>query len=199
MLFFLDVHLQGDTGFNLLSQLSVIDFEVVFTTAFDTHAVEAFRFSALDYLLKPIDKDEFGNTIERLKEKDGLKDASKKLEVLFHNFENKVGRLKKLAVPTLEGLTFINVDEIVRCQSDVNYTNIFLSSEKKLTATKTLKYFEEILGHDEFFRVHKSHYINLSFIDKYKKGKGGYVQMSDGTHVEVAVRRKEEFLKKLMG
>jgi len=196
---FLDVHLHEETGFDLLNKLQHINFEVVFTTAYDTYAVEAFRFSALDYLLKPVDKEEFQDTVLKIKEKEGLKDTSKKLEVLFHNFENKVGRLKKVAIPTLEGLILITVDDILRLQSDGNYTNIFLRSDKKLTATKTLKYFEKMLGNDDFFRIHKSHFVNMSYVDKYIKGKGGYIVMSDGSNIDVAVRRKEELLKRLMG
>ncbi|MBM1107917.1 response regulator transcription factor [Aurantibacter crassamenti] len=194
---FLDVHLQNQTGFDLLAKLSKVDFEVVFTTAYDSYAVEAFRFSALDYLLKPIDSVEFERAIEKIEKTVGLKDTSKKLEVLFHNFENNLNRAKKVAIPALDGLKFINTNEIVRCQSDASYTHIFLSTGKKFTATKTLKFLEELLGSNDFFRVHKSHYINLSYVDKYIKGKGGYLLMKDGATVEVAMRRKEEFLKKI--
>lgn len=195
---FLDVHLNEETGFDLLAQLKDINFEVIFTTAFDTYAVEAFRFSALDYLLKPVDEEEFKKTIQKIKEKENLKDTSKKLEVLFHNFENKVGRLKKVAIPTLEGLILLVVDDIQRLQSDGNYTDIFLASGKKITATKTLKFFEKILETNNFFRIHKSHFINMSYLEKYVKGKGGYVVMRDGFNIEVAVRRKEELLKRIM-
>ncbi|MEL6917891.1 MAG: response regulator [Bacteroidota bacterium] len=194
---FLDVHLNEDTGFDLLRQLKLINFEIIFTTAYDSYALDAFKFSALDYLLKPIHGEDFDITMARLKERTGLKDTSKKIEVLFHNFGNKISRLKKIVIPTLEGLTFINASEIVRCQSDGNCTDIFYGKGKRITATKTLKHFEEILGEDLFFRVHKSHFINMSCIDKYFKGKGGYVLMQDGAHIEVAVRRKEEFLRKL--
>lgn len=194
---FLDVQLHERTGFDLLAQLPQINFEVIFTTAYDNYAVKAFRFSALDYLLKPVDSEEFGAAIQKIIKKDGLKNTSNRLEVLFENFESKVVGSRKVAIPTLEGLTFIKMDDIVRCQSDGNYTHLFLNDNKKLTATKTLKYFEEMLDDYQFFRVHKSHYINISYIDKYLKGKGGYVQMTDGSHIEVAVRRKEEFLKKM--
>ncbi len=193
---FLDVHLHEQTGFDLLKQLSNINFEIIFTTAYDTYAVDAFKFSALDYLLKPIDEEDFQLTIEKLKKKASLKDVSKKVEVLFHNLEDKT-QLKKIAVPTLEGLTFINVTDIIRCQSDINYTHIFLEGNKKITVAKTLKYFDDLLDQYNFFRTHQSHLINLSFIDKYVKGKGGYVLMSDGTHIEVAVRRKDAFMNKL--
>lgn len=196
---FLDVHLNNVTGFDLLGQLTTNNFELVFTTAYDTYAVEAFRFSALDYLLKPVDKEEFYKTILKIEEKQGLKDTSKKLEVLFHNFENKLARSKKVAIPTLEGLILIEVKHILRFQSDGNYTDIFLLQNKKLTAAKSLKYFESLLGEDAFFRIHKSHYINIAYVEKYLKGKGGHVLMTDGSKVDVAIRRKEELLKRLMG
>ncbi len=194
---FLDVHLHQETGFDLLKQLSNIDFEIVFTTAYDSYAVDAFKFSALDYLLKPIDEDDLSLTIDKLKKKTSLKDVSKKVEVLFHNLEDKTNQVKKIAIPTLEGLTFIKVSDIIRCQSDINYTHIFLEGKKKITVAKTLKHFEDLLDQYNFFRTHQSHLINLSYIDKYVKGKGGYVLMSDGTHIEVAVRRKEGFMNKL--
>ncbi len=194
---FLDVHLQNGTGFDLLAQIKPIEFEIVFTTAHDNYAVEAFRFSALDYLLKPIDKEAFDIAVQKIIRREGMKSASKRLEVLFQNLENKLAGSRKVAITTLEGLTFVKVDDIIRCQSDGNYTQLFLIGNKKLIATKTLKHFEEVLENHQFFRVHKSHYINILYIDKYLKGKGGYVQMSDGTHIEVAVRRKEEFLRKI--
>lgn len=196
---FLDVHLRNQTGFDLLTQLARVDFEVVFTTAYDSYAVEAFRFSALDYLLKPIDENEFQSTILKIEQNTDLKNTAKKLEVLFHNFENNLNRSKKVAIPTLNGLKFISTDEIVRCQSDASYTHIYLNTGRKFTATKTLKFLEELLGNDDFFRVHKSHYVNLSYVDKYIKGNGGYLQMKDGSQIEVAIRRKEEFLKKITG
>jgi two-component system LytT family response regulator len=194
---FLDVHLHKETGFDLLKQLSNIDFEIVFTTAYDSYAVDAFKFSALDYLLKPIDEGDLYLTIEKLKKKTSLKDISKKVEVLFHNLEDKTTQFKKIAIPTLEGLSFIKVSDIIRCQSDINYTHIFLEGNKKITVAKTLKHFEDLLEQYHFFRTHQSHLINLSHIDKYVKGKGGYVLMSDGTHIEVAVRRKDDFMNKL--
>jgi len=194
---FLDVHLHEKTAFDLLKQLSNITFEIIFTTAYDSYAVDAFKFSALDYLLKPIDKDDFHNTIGKLQKSTTLKGISKKVEVLIHNLEDKTERLKKIAVSTLDGLTFVEVAKIIRCQSDINYTHIFLEGNKKITVAKTLKHFENLLEPYNFFRIHKSHLVNLSFVEKYVKGKGGYVLMPDKTHIEVAVRRKDAFLKKL--
>lgn len=194
---FLDIHLGSQSGFELLKDRTQLDFEVIFTTAFDQYAVEAFRWSALDYLLKPVVAEEFESSIVRLKDRRDLADMTRKIEVLFHNFESKLSPSKKIAIPTLEGLVFLNTHEILRCQSSGNYTDFFIKPSARVTATKTLKYFEGLLGEANFFRVHKSHLVNLSYVEKYIKGKGGYVLMTDGTPIEVAVRRKEEFLKKL--
>ncbi len=193
---FLDVQIYEMTGFDLLAQLSDINFEVVFITGFDRYAVNAFRHSALDYLLKPVDADDLDSTVKKLVEKATQKETSKKLETLFHNFESKVNNNRKLAIPSLYGHSFVKVDDIIRCHSQGNYTDIFLVSNRKITATKTLKYFEEILDGSQFFRVHKSHYINMNFVEKYFKGKSSYVEMIDGVSVEIASRRKEEFLKR---
>lgn len=194
---FLDVHLRNGTGFDLLKQLGHIDFYIVFTTAYEEYAVNAFKYSAFDYLLKPMDPEEFKETINRLQEKRNEESHSKRLEVLFHNFQNKFEGIKKIAIPTIRDYTFLNIPDIVRCESDGNYTKIFSLKGRKLTSTRTLKYFEDFLGDIQFFRIHKSHYVNLTHVEKYIKGKGGYVVMSDGTTLEVAVRRKEEFLKRL--
>ncbi|AYN67102.1 DNA-binding response regulator [Euzebyella marina] len=193
---FLDVHLRNETGFDLLRQLPFIDFYIVFTTAFEEYAVNAFKYSAFDYLLKPIDSIEFNETMGRLLEKKNQENNSKRLEVLFHNFESNLGGMKKIAIPTLKDYTFLKIPEIIRCESDGNYTQIFSVNGKRLTATRTLKYFEGFLDSMQFFRIHKSHFVNLSHVEKYIKGKGGYVVMSDGTTLEVAVRRKEEFLQR---
>lgn len=194
---FLDIQLHDTTGFDLLAQVDLIDFEVIFTTAYDNFAIRAFRFSALDYLLKPIDEEELDSAVVKLKDRQGLKSMSQKVETLFYNFKRNLSHEKRLAIPSLEGLTMVDVDQIMHLQSDVNYTHIFITSGKKLTAPKTLKYFEDLLDSDHFFRVHKSHLVNVSFISTYLKGKGGHIVLSDGSKIEVAVRRKELLLNKL--
>lgn len=195
---FLDVHLNEETAFDLLEQLTTIDFEIVFTTAFDSYAVNAFKFSAVDYLLKPVALDDFEQALNKIQEKVGLKDTSKQLEVLLHNFKEQAG-LKKIAIPNVDGIIYYSIDKIIRCQSDANYTHLFLTNKTKVTVAKTLKYFEELLEPHHFFRTHHSHLVNLKMVEKYIKGKGGYAQMTDASHVEIAVRRKEEFLRKLSG
>ena len=194
---FLDIQLNDNTGFDLLSQIKNINFEVIFTTGYDNYAIKAFKFSALDYLLKPIDKDDLKESINKLKKQEGLKNTIQKIETLFHNFKNNVGHSKRLAIPTLEGLIMVDATKIIHLQSDINYTHIFISSGKKITTPKTLKYFNEILDMPYFFRIHKSHMVNLSFVESYRKGKGGHVVLTNGSKLEVAVRRKEQLLQKL--
>ncbi|RKR06491.1 LytTR family two component transcriptional regulator [Maribacter vaceletii] len=197
---FLDVQIYEETGFDLLRQLSKINFEIIFTTAYESYAVEAFKFSALDYLLKPIDEEDFDRAIEKIKNKTSLTELSKKMETLFHNLkEVNTSNTKKIALPTLEGLTLVYIHDIIRCQSDTSYVHLYLKRNKKITVAKTLKYFEGLLEAHGFFRTHHSHLINLSMVEKYVKGKGGYVLMQDGSSVEIAVRRKEQFLKQLSG
>ncbi|MBJ7882805.1 LytR/AlgR family response regulator transcription factor [Gelidibacter salicanalis] len=196
-LIFLDVQINDKTGFDLLKLVGKMGFEVIFTTAFDTYAVQAFKFSAVDYLLKPIDFDDLTQALDKVNEKLERKDFEKKVETLLSNL-HKQDLHKKISVPTSEGLTFIEVSEIIRCQSDINYTHIFLNGNKKITVSKTLKSFEALLSECNFFRIHNSHLINLECISKYIKGKGGYVTMVDGTYLEVSTRRKDEFLKRFI-
>ncbi len=196
---FLDVELQNETGFDLLSQLTNVDFEIVFTTAHNKYAVDAFKYSAMDYLLKPISKEDIKRTLSKLKESISLKDMATKIEVLFYNLEKKKSGSKKITIPTQEGLTVVSSSDIIRCQSDANYTHLHFKDKTKIMASKTLKYFEESLENTGFFRAHQSHLINMECVSKYVKGKGGYVIMNDNSNVEISVRRKEEFLRRLNG
>jgi len=194
---FLDVQIHDKTGFDLLQQLHEIHFEVIFTTAFERYAVQAFRFSAIDYLLKPVDPDDLLRAVDKLKEKISRQEMSQKLDVLFHNLKSIEGASKRINVPTINGLMFLQVSDIVHCRSDVNYTHIFLRDKKKITVAKTLKEFEELLTDYNFYRVHNSHLINLAHVKEYNKGKGGYVSMIDGSEIEVSSRRKSDFLQRL--
>jgi two-component system LytT family response regulator len=196
-LVFLDVQIGSDTGFNLLQRLKKISFEVIFSTAYDKYAVNAFKFSALDYLLKPVDPDDLQQAVEKFRNKNANHEMEKKFETLFHNLKTTTSASKKISVATISGFEFINVSDILRCQSDVNYTTIFMKDKKQLMVAKTLKEFEELLTEYNFFRVHNSHLINLAYIKSYAKGKGGYVKMNDDSEIEVSTRRKEDFLKKL--
>ncbi|GHC43254.1 LytR/AlgR family response regulator transcription factor [Ulvibacter litoralis] len=195
---FLDIQIHDQTGFDLLDKLATIPFEVIFTTAHNNYAIDAFKYSALDYLLKPITKIDFDAAVLKFQKKNSLEETTNKLKVLFHNLSTQTEGLKKMAIPTLDGFVFVAISEIIRCESDGNYTHITLKNGEHLTASKTLKHFEDVLPTLNFFRIHKSHLINLNYVEKYLKGKGGYVQMNDGKNIEVAVRRKEGFLQKLL-
>lgn len=193
-LVFLDVQINDETGFDFLKQLKSISFEVIFTTAHEEFAVQAFKFSAVDYLLKPIDEDDFKLAIDKLNSKIEAKDFSKKVNTLLNNISKNDGQ-KKITIPTAEGLEFLEVSNIIRCEADVNYTTIFTKDTRKILVSKTLKSFEVLFSNCNFFRVHNSHLINLDYIKKYTKGKGGYVTLIDNSTIEVSTRRKDDFLK----
>ncbi len=196
-LLFLDVQIGDKTGFDVLRNFTTINFEVIFTTAYEKYAVQAFKFSAIDYLLKPIDIEDLKQGMERLKGKIAKNEMATKLDTLFHNLKDLQGGSKKICVPVLNGYVFLQVNDIIRCQSDINYTTLFLNNKQKIVVAKTLKEFEEMLREYHFFRVHNSHLVNLAYIKAYNKGKGGYITLQDNTEIEVSTRRKDEFLKGL--
>ena len=196
-LLLLDIELGDGTAFDLLEQLEDDHCDVIFTTAYDHYAIKAIQFSAFDYLLKPIDPDELRSTLERYLEKRNRNgDSGEKINHLIHNLRSEK---KKLAIPDMEGFVFIDVDDIIRCQSDGSYTRFYLTNGEKILASKSLGEYESMLGGDTFYRVHRSSLINLSHIKKYIKGEGGYVIMSDGSEIEVSRRKKSEFIKILSG
>ncbi|HWB93387.1 MAG TPA: LytTR family DNA-binding domain-containing protein [Puia sp.] len=196
-LVFLDIQLGQESGFDLLKRLPVVHFDVIFVTAFDKYAVQAFKFSAVDYLLKPVDPDDLRQAVAKLEQKRSREEIAQKFETLFHNLRNTPGLPKRICVPTVRGLLYVPINEIIRCESHINYTSLFLTNGQKLTVAKTLKEFEELLTEHHFFRVHNSHLINLACIRSYNKGKGGSVSMMDNTEIEVSTRRKDELLKRL--
>jgi two-component system LytT family response regulator len=196
-LVFLDVELQGKTGFDLLRQIHDITFEVIFTTAFEKYAIQAFKFSALDYLLKPIDTVDLQQALHKLQEKISKEEMAKKFEVLFDHLKNVQGVSRKISIPTVQGLTFLRINDIIRCEADGNYTTFYLQDKQKLKVSKTLKEYEDLLADCNFYRVHHSHLINLSHIKSYQKGKGGSVSMADDSEIEVSSRKKDDFLKKI--
>ena len=193
-LVFLDVQIHDKTGFDLLEALPEINFEIIFTTAFEKFAVQAFKFSAVDYLLKPVDQDDLEAALQKLDTKLAVGEKAKKFENLFHNVKHEK---KRICVSTLNGYVYLSVEDIIRCESDINYTHIFLKDKSKLLVSKTLKDFEDLLADHGFFRVHNSHLINTTMIKAFNKGKGGYVTLDDNSQIEVSVRRKDEFLKYL--
>ncbi len=193
-LIFLDIHVGAYTGFDFIKEFTRKNEYIIFTTAFEKYALQAFKLSATDYLLKPIDKDDLLDALEKITLKNKSEIRDDKMNALLYNYTNFSSQ-KKIAIPTTNGLSFIKVDDVVRCESDVNYTIIHLKDKKKLVVAKTLKDFEEIFTPLGFFRIHNSHLINLAYIKAYNRGKGGSVIMEDDSELEVSTRRKEEFLK----
>jgi two-component system, LytTR family, response regulator len=191
---FLDIEMPSGSGFSLLERFEKVNFEVIFVTAFDHYAIKAIKFSALDYLLKPVDIDDLKEAITHFKNKNrtSVSSVNTQLDVLFNNL--KKDGAKKIAIPDTHGFSYIDFSEIIRCESDGNYTTFHLTGNKKIISSRTLGEYESLLESENFFRVHRSHIINLSHLVRYVKGEGGYVVMSDGSSVEVSRRKKQEFL-----
>jgi two-component system LytT family response regulator len=196
-LVFSDIELGDESVFDMLQELTSIDFEIIFTTAYEKYAIQAIKFSALDYLLKPFSVVQLTDAINQYEKKQFKKQSGHQFEALFHNLKHLQKNSKKIALPTLNGLLVIPIKEIIRCQSDVNYTTFYLIEKNKIVVSKSLKEFEELLSEYDFIRVHNSHLINLHYVKNYTKGDGGIVTMADGTEVDVSRRKKEEFLKRL--
>jgi two-component system LytT family response regulator len=197
-LVFLDIEMPNGNAFDLLEKFKEINFNIIFTTAYDHYAIKAIKFSAVDYILKPIDPEELVEAVKRFEKKQQGEPSvlDKQFKTLLSNVrpENK---LKKVGIPDGDGLIFINLSDIIRCESDGNYTFFILTTGKKIIASRTLGEYEQMFTEDNFFRVHRSHLINLQHVKKYIKGEGGYVIMSDDSQVEVSRRNKNEFLEKL--
>jgi two-component system LytT family response regulator len=194
-LVFLDVEMPKMNGFEMLEQLSV-NFHLIFTTAYDQYALKAIRFSALDYLLKPIDREELKKAVQKAEQRIQIPMAQQ-LEVLMQKIKKPLNPISKIALPTMEGLQMISIETIISCESDDNYTKLVLKNGKKLLVTRSLKEIEESLEQHSFIRVHRSYLVNLNEIEKYIKGEGGYLIMSDGSNVDVSRSRKEILMQKL--
>lgn len=193
---FLDIEILGGSSFDVLSSLYEINFKVIFVTAHQHYAIKAIRFSAFDYLLKPIDINELKVAIERASISLGHSKSTKnQLKILENNIKQDIP--DKIALPTEYGYVFIPILDIIRCQAESNYTKFFLVNKTTIITCHTLGEYEKLLSDCGFFRVHNSHLINLKFIRSYTRGKGGSVTMSDGSEIEVSVRKKEEFFNQL--
>ena len=193
----LDVEMPEMSGFELLQSIKDPSFSVIFTTSFDKYSIQAIRYSALDYLLKPVVEHELNSAIERIRN-GRVKVMSKKFNELFKNLNELRRPLNQVALPSSDGLIFITVSDIIHCESDSNYTTLFMKTKERMVITKTLKEVETLLSGSDFFRIHHSHLINVSHIKRYVRGNAGYVIMSDGSHINIARNRKEEFLKQFV-
>ncbi len=190
----LDIEMQTATGFDLLEQIEHITFDVVFTTAYEQYAIKAIKFSALDYLLKPIDVNELKAAIEKVVLKRSRGNENEQVKLLLKNLKLENPKTHKITLSTSEGLVFIPVNDIIRCEAQGAYTTFFLKADKKILVSKNLKEYELLLGDHGFFRVHNSHLINLAEVERYVKSDGGYVVMKDGSQSAISHTRKDEFL-----
>ena len=196
-LLFLDVEMPDGTGMDLLNQLVNYPFQVIFITAYNHYAIEAFRFSALDFLLKPITLEDLRPTLQKVEHFLKSQHIESQLRILNDHLKGLKQADKKIALKDQENINFVKVSTIIRCESDGPYTHFFLESGKKLVISKTLKEYEKLLTLYGFFRSHHSHLINTHKIQRFCKTDGGYLIMEDGTMVPVSTRKKEALLKRL--
>jgi two-component system LytT family response regulator len=197
-LIFLDIEMPMMNGFEFLERFKEIPFSVIFTTSYDQYAIKAIRFSALDYLLKPIDSKELIAAVKKVQTQKDLP-VHEQFQMLMSRIKYKDGSFNKIAIPTSEGFKLIPADQLMRCEADDNYTHVYLKNKTKIVACRTLKEMEEQLENFcSFLRVHQSYLVNLNEVDKYIKGDGGYLVMNDGTTVNVSRSRKEMLMKKLL-
>jgi two-component system LytT family response regulator len=193
---FLDVEMPGESGIEMLRDLAPVDFKVVFVTAHQDYAIEAIRLSAIDYLLKPVRTEELISAIRRVRDTTDNVDRAEQMKALIDNLAEKD---QKIGISTKRGILFVPISDIVRCESESNYTRIFLAGGDHHVASRTLKHFEELLGRHRFVRVHQSHLVNARFIAEYVRGDGGTLVLTNGHSVDVSRRYKARLMGALEG
>ncbi len=193
---FLDIEMPGLGGFDMLQKLVRKQFHLIFTTAYDHYAIKAIRFAAFDYLLKPVDIEELRAAIHKIKQEKIHSSTQDRLQGLLHNLQHKYA-LNKIAIPDKHGIHLYDINDIIHVDAHSNYSILFFANGTKLTASKTLKEFEELLPTDLFFRPHHSHLINMHYVKRYIKGDGGQVEMHNGDLIDVSRRNKDDLLKLL--
>ena len=196
-LVFLDVEMPKMNGFEMLQQLPSVNFEIIFTTSYDRYALKAIRFSAIDYLLKPVDEEELKNAVQKVINR-SKKPTAEQLEILMQKIHHPSTPVRKIAMPTMEGFQMIKIDSIISCEADSNYTTLHLKDNKKMVVCRNLKDIEEMLEDHSFTRVHRCYVVNLNEVEKFVKGEGGYLIMSDGSSIDVSRNKKELLLKRIL-
>lgn len=189
---FLDINLPDGSGFDLLAQIEDAAPKTIFITAYDEYAIQAFRISAVDYILKPINIDDLVAAVDKCKEQAERENLGEKLKVLVQNLDDTKTDEKKIVLKTQESIYIVKVTDIIRCESDHNYTMFYLKNQAKLLVSRTLKDFETLLTGYGFFRTHQSHLINLNYIARFDKADGGELVLTDNSRVPVSVRKRDE-------
>lgn len=195
-LVFLDIEMPYGNGFDLLNKVSPVEFAVVFITAFDAYAIQAIKYAALDYLLKPVHIAELKTAVEKVTRYFEEKKQASQISALLYNLGTPQPGAKKIGLPTQDGLVFESLENITHLVASSNYTIISTVDKSKYTIAKTLREFEDMLPGTIFCRIHHSYLINLNYVKKYLKGRGGFVEMEDGSTFEVSARKRDEFLAK---
>jgi two-component system LytT family response regulator len=193
-LVFLDINMPGSDGFQLFNKLPDADFSVVFVTAYDEYALKAFKHHAVNYILKPVNIDELIETVARVKRMVAANIKTQDIDTVMQAVA-RPGLHNKIALPVLDGLVYVNVDTIIRCEAENNYTVLHFTDRPKLIVSKTLGSYERLLQPFGFYRVHHQHLINLAHLERYQRGRGGVVTMSDKQDIAVSQRKRDEFLR----
>lgn len=193
---FLDIQLNQGTGFDILEQIlekrGKINAHIVFITAHEQYAIKAFRFSALDFLLKPVDPTELQKVLQKIKNVLHKQETDAHINLLLENIRRQSDNFKRIALSNSEGVHLFEINEIIRCESKDNYTMFYLKNNKPMLVSKTLKEYEELLSAQGFVRIHQSHLINMNYLKSYIKKDGGYIVMADNSHLPIAQRKKEQ-------
>lgn len=196
---FLDIQMGDGTGFDMLEKIGDFNFQVIFTTALDSYGIKAIKFSALDYLLKPIDPDELVNAVAKLENSSGKDSVKDSISLLLENMRDIKPDNKRIALNSAEKIHMVYVKDIIRCESQGAYTIFYLTSKEQILVTKNLKEYEQLLEEYSFIRVHHSHLINFSYLKEYVKKEGGYAIMTDHAQVPVSFRKRNNLLDMIGG
>ena len=200
---FLDIQLHDGTGFDILEQLAAkngnVTSNIVFITAHEQYAIKAFRFSALDFLLKPVDPEDLKKVIEKIKNVLEKTDNYAHIDLLLENIRKKVDNFKRIALSNSDGIHLFEINDIIRCESEDNYTKFYIKNNKPVLISKTLKEYDELLTEFGFERIHQSHLINLAYLKSYIKKDGGYVVMADNSNLPISQRKRERLQELLVG
>ncbi|MEL6558445.1 MAG: LytTR family DNA-binding domain-containing protein [Bacteroidota bacterium] len=196
---FLDIQMGDGTGFDMLEKIGDFNFQVIFTTALDSYGIKAIKFSALDYLLKPIDPDELINAVAKLENSSGKDSVKDSISLLLENMRDIKPDNKRIVLNSAEKIHMVYVKDIIRCESQGAYTIFYLTSKEQILVTKNLKEYEQLLEEYSFIRVHHSHLINFSYLKEYVKKEGGYAIMTDNAQVPVSFRKRNNLLDMIGG
>src|ERR1700741_253819 len=197
-LVFLDISMPDGSGFDLLEKVQGHKFELIFATASDQHAIRAVKYSACDYLLKPIDIDELKAAVDKaIQKKASSPPSMENLQFLIQQLKKADDNFQKITLPTGNAFEIVNIKDIIRCEADASYTHFYLVGGKKLMISASLKHYEDLLPENDFIRIHHQHLINMNHVTRFLKQDGGYAVMSDGTQIEVSRRKKEAFMDRL--